>query len=108
MAAGVGDRRTEDLLEFGEIIAKYSDYVIISDPSSRTREIGATAGLVRQGIINGGFDPEMIDIEIDEDKAIARLLEMGRPGDLVILQVENIAKSIDHVLRFKKEKEQNK
>ena len=66
MAAGVGDRRTEDIIDFGKRIAQYSDYVVITDPSSRRRKLGETAELVKKGMLEQGFNENKIELIINE------------------------------------------
>lgn len=101
MVAGVGDRRKEDTLRFGETLADYADYVIITDPSPRGKALGETADVVRQGFINSGFEAENIEIQVNEKAAVQRALALAKSGDLVILQVENIDEVIQDVLAFR-------
>lgn len=102
MAAGVGDRRTEDLLEYGEAIAKYNDYIVLCDPSPRRRKPGQTAEIVKEGLMRGGMKEDHIKIIISEPEATQEALNMAGPGDLVILQVEDIARVTRDVLEYKK------
>lgn len=103
MVAGVGNRRTEDLLDFGEAVGAYADEIIISDPSPRNRRLGETAELVQEGLIRGGFDKDHIRIILEEGEAVQAALQQAGPGDLVVLQVENIQQVIQDVLEYKKE-----
>lgn len=101
MVAGVGDRRTEDILEFGEALASYTDYAIITDPSSRRRELGVTSNIVKEGLIKGGLEEKNIEIIIDEKEATKKALNLAKAGDLLVLQVENIDAIIKIVLDYR-------
>lgn len=102
MAAGVGDRRTEDIIAFGRLMAFASNHVIVCDPSPRRRKVGETPLIVKEGLIQGGMKEDQIDIVVREREATAMALGMANPGDLVILQVENIQQVIQDVLDFKR------
>jgi cyanophycin synthetase len=101
MASSVGNRRDQDILEFGSALAKYYDHIVICDPDQRHREIGETADIVKQGLISGGFKNNMITIIMDEREATKTALEMAKSGDLVVLQVDNLEQVIKDVFDFK-------
>lgn len=101
MAAGVGDRRNEDLIGFGEAIAKYGHHIFLSDPTPRGRAPGQTAELIKQGLLRGGLHEDQVTLVQNEVEATRRALETAGPGDLVVLQVENIARVTTDVLAFK-------
>ena len=101
MASGVGNRRTADIMEFGVALSKFNDYVVLCDPDPRTRTIGETAQIIKQGLIKGGFTEDMITVVMNEKEATKISLEMAQPGDLVLLQADNIAEVINDVLAYK-------
>ena len=101
MAAGVGSRRTEDIVGYGEALAKYYDQVVICDPSPRIRKLGETSDLVKEGLLKGGFTEDQIFIDIKEEDATQTALNLAGPGDLVVLQVENISQVTKDVLDYK-------
>lgn len=101
LACGVGNRRTEDILEMGRVGAKYSDYYVLSDATPKKRKVGETSGLLKQGLIEGGFDEKNIEIIYDEYEAVDHLLNMAQSGDLVFLQIDDVPGIINQVLRFK-------
>lgn len=102
MSAGVGDRREEDILAYGRSIATYFDYAVVCDSVPRTRALGQTAEILKQGLLDGGFTEDQIEIILDEREATKRALEMARSGDLVLLQVEDINGVTQDVLEFKR------
>ncbi|SMP72147.1 cyanophycin synthetase [Anoxynatronum buryatiense] len=101
MASGVGNRRREDILAFGRALAMYYDHIVLCDADPRERTAGETARIVKEGLQMGGFTPEMITLVIDEKEATKISLEMAKPGDLVVLQADNIAQVIKDVLAHK-------
>lgn len=101
MASGVGNRRREDLLEFGETLSRYYDHIVLCDADPRERPKGETAQILREGLLKGGFLPEMITVVLDEVEATKVALNMARRGDLVILQADNIEQVIENVIAHK-------
>ncbi len=105
MASGTGNRRDEDIIEFGQTLAQYYDHIIISDPDPRNRKVGETAELVRQGLLDGGFKDERIDIIFDEQEATQVALDMAKADDVIVLQADNIDQVISDVLAVKNRSE---
>lgn len=103
MAAGVGNRRGNDLMEFGNALSKYYDHIILCDSDPRERNTGETAGIVEEGLRKGGFKENMITRVMDEKEATRIALEMAKSGDLVVLQADNIDQVINDVLAFKRQ-----
>lgn len=101
MASGVGSRKTDDIREFGVVLSKYSDYVVVCDPDPRTRQVGETAQIIKQGLLKGGMPEDRITLIMDEKEATSVTLNKAEPGDLVVLQADNIPEVIKSVLAFK-------
>ncbi len=101
MASGVGNRRGRDIFEFGLALSKYYDHIVLCDNDPRERAIGETAKIVKEGLLKGGFVPEMITLVLDEKEATKVSLGMAKKGDVVVLQVDNIAEVIKDVFEFK-------
>ena len=102
MASGVGNRRSEDLLEFGKAISLYYDHIVLCDSDPRERVPGETARLVKAGLLQGGFPANSVTMVIDEKKAVHHALGMAQPGDLVVLQVDDIDAVIADVQNWQK------
>lgn len=96
VACAAGNRREEDLQAFGATIAHMYDRIILTDADPRGRRPGETPRIVADGALEAGFDKDRLDIEPDEPTAQRRALEEARPGDLVVLQVDDI----DATVRF--------
>lgn len=101
MAHGTGNRRSQDIFEFGFMLAKHSDHIILCDADPRERASGETANILKKGLLKGGFTQEMVTVVFDESQATEISLKMARPGDVVVLQVQNICQVIQDVLDFK-------
>ena len=102
MASGVGNRREEDIIAYGKALAQYYDHIVLCDASHRIRKLGETADLVRRGLLEGGFSDEQITIELKEKDATQTALDLAGPGDLLVLQVENIAQVTQDVIDYKR------
>ncbi|RQD71913.1 MAG: cyanophycin synthetase [Tindallia sp. MSAO_Bac2] len=102
MASGVGNRRGDDILEFGTALSEYYDHIVLCDADPRERSAGETARIVKQGLLKGGFKEDMITLVIDEKEATRVSLEMAKMGDLVVLQADDINQVIKDVLDYKK------
>jgi cyanophycin synthetase len=101
VGSGTGNRRDEDIIEFGRTIGRIYDTIIICDSDSRRRKEGETAKLVKKGILDAGLPAKSISIVIDESEAIQKAIKMARDGDIVVIQVNEIKKAIADVLAFK-------
>lgn len=106
MASSVGNRKDESIIEFAEALSKYYHHIIICDPDIRQRKLGETADMVKQGLINNGFNSDMITIIHEEREATRAALEMAEKDDLVILQVDNLDQVIKDVFEFKEKLEE--
>ena len=102
LSSGVGNRRTEDIIEYGKVLAKHFDEIVICDPSPRNRKPGETSLILKEGILKGGMAEENITVTDEERKGAQIALKKAGPGDLVILQVDNVDQMISDVLEFKK------
>ena len=91
-ASATGNRRDEDLREFGAWLARLYDDVVLSDPDPRGRAPGDTVALVEEGVRKAGKEPLLV-VE-DEESAIAAALARAEPGDLVVLQAEDVPLAI--------------
>ncbi|MFP4457922.1 MAG: Mur ligase family protein [Clostridia bacterium] len=78
MASGVGNRRGQDIFEFGLALSKYYDYIVLCDNDPREREVGETAKIVKEGLLKGGFTPQMITLVLDEKEATKVSLLMAK------------------------------
>lgn len=95
VADASGNRRDEDLRAFGGTIASMYDRIFLCDPDPRGRKKGETSALVRDGLLANGFPESELTMEPDESRAFRAALAESRPGDLVVLQADDIEGAID-------------
>ncbi|MFC2166404.1 cyanophycin synthetase [Acidobacteriota bacterium] len=107
MAVGTGNRRTQDIIDFGESLAEFYDHIVISDTDPRDRTPGETCELVQEGLLKAGYSKENIDIIINGREATQKALKMASDGDIVVLQADDIQQVIQDVLDFKEILTQN-
>lgn len=92
MLAMPGDRRNEDIAEFGAVAATvFNEVVIREDAYLRGRPPGEVAGLLRDALIKGGVRDENISIVPDEQEAARAVLDLAKPDDLIIMLADKPA-----------------
>ncbi|MFC2157466.1 cyanophycin synthetase [Acidobacteriota bacterium] len=101
MAVGTGNRRTQDIIDFGASLAEFYDHIVISDTDPRDRVPGETCELVQEGLIKAGYSKENIDIIINGREATQKALKMASDGDIVVIQADDIQQVIQDVLDYK-------
>ncbi|HEX6038428.1 glutamate ligase domain-containing protein [Longimicrobium sp.] len=91
LVAMPGDRRDDDLRELGQI-ASVLDYVIAKEHGHyrRGRAPGESAALIAEGLRAGGMGEDRYELVPEEPDAVARALEMMRPGDLVVVLADDL------------------
>ncbi|MFL5350992.1 cyanophycin synthetase [Archangium sp.] len=95
-----GDRRDVDIIRQAEIIANAFDRaVVFEDACNRGREDGAVLALLREGFARGSRLKEVVEAR-GEQRAIEMCLRQVRPGDLVLIQVDQVESSLAFIERF--------
>ncbi len=94
VANGAGNRMDEHLRAFGATIAGMYDHIYLCDPDPRRRRTGETAAVIREGILDAGFAEESLSMIMDESRALRQALADSRPGDLVVLQADDVPAAI--------------
>ena len=102
VASGVGSRWTQDIYDFGAALAKYYDHFILCDCDPRKRPIGETTDIIQKGLFDHGIKSHQITIAKDEKEAVINAIQFAKPGDLVMIQANNVAEVIKDVLKIKK------
>jgi len=95
--SAAGDRRDEDLLAQGRLLAATFDRVVIyEDAYIRGRQPGEITNLITQGIREGmrADKPVRIDVGGDWATSAALVLDAVGNGDLVLLQPDTIEQAI--------------
>lgn len=102
-----GDRRDEDIIEFGEAAGNIFDGIIIRhDKNLRGRADDQLTQLLRQGIENTAPHIPVIVIQ-DEMEAVKYAIENATPGSHITLCSDEIAQALELIKSYK-EKESEK
>jgi cyanophycin synthetase len=97
-----GDRRDEDILAMGGLANSLFDHIIFRErPDGRGRPAGEVLKLLRQGALEAGCEPHIIECIPGERQAIGASLERAKPGDLVVLLPTDVEPAWKQVLDFK-------
>ena len=94
-----GDRRDEDIIRQAELIANAFDVMVLyEDACTRGRQDGEVCRLMRQGFALGKrLQSENIVETRGEMKAIEMTLRRMAPGDLVLIQADQVEEAIAFV-----------
>ncbi|HEX2645160.1 MAG TPA: cyanophycin synthetase, partial [Thermoanaerobaculia bacterium] len=100
--AAPGDRRDEDIRAVAAAAAPGFDLILLrEDDDLRGRRPGEVAGILREGLLSGGFPAEQILPEIyQESDAVNKALEMAQAGDLVAIFADKVTRDWDLIVGF--------
>jgi len=95
-----GDRRDVDIIRQAEIIGNGFDHVIIyEDKCTRGRPDGEVVSLMHRGLARSTRVAEIIETR-GEQLAIETGLRMLLPGDLILVQVDQVDPSLAFIEQF--------
>ena len=95
-----GDRRDVDIIRQAEIIGNGFDHVIIyEDKCTRGRPDGEVVSLMHRGLARGTRAAEIIETR-GEQHAIEAGLRMLLPGDLILVQIDQVDPSLAFIEQF--------
>jgi cyanophycin synthetase len=95
-----GDRRDQDIVRQGEILADHFDVVILyEDACRRGREDGEVTGLMRQGMARGQRLSDSYETR-GELVAVEEALGRLRPGDLLYIQPDQVGLCLGFVQNY--------
>ena len=91
-----GDRRDEDIIRQGELIANAFDVMVLyEDACTRGRQDGEICRLMREGFQKGTrLQPDNVIETRGEMTAIEMTLRRMQPGDLVLIQADQVEEAI--------------
>jgi len=92
-----GDRRDEDIRGLGRLCAGLDRVIVKEDADLRGRVPGEVAGLVIDGLREGGMRGDAIETVLDEIQAVDRALEQVEDGDLVMVLADKVPAVLAHV-----------
>jgi cyanophycin synthetase len=98
VAHGTGSRTDSSIKAFGAALASVYDHLIVADVDPRGRAPRETADLVRAGALETGFPETSVEIITDPLKAIDCAFSIVQPGDLVVIQVDEVRPMLGRVM----------
>jgi len=102
--AGPGDRRNEDLEAIADAVAgRFDHYICRRDDSLRGRDGDEVPMIQSRRLRAKGVPESAISIIPDEQEAIDAALQMGQPGDLLLIFADALVRSWKQVIKFKPE-----
>lgn len=99
-----GDRRDEDIAEAARIVTGHFDhYICRRDDGLRGRGPDEVPNILKAALLKNGVSPEAISVIPDEVEAVDAALNMGQPGDLLLIFGDNIARTWKQIIYFNRE-----
>jgi cyanophycin synthetase len=100
--AGPGDRRDEDLIAIARAVAgRFDRYICRRDDNLRDRKSDEVPRIQAAALKAAGVPQEAISIIPDEQEAISAALQMGQPGDLLLIFADALVRSWKQIIKFK-------
>src|SRR5499427_6217144 len=100
--AGPGDRRNEDLIAIARSVAgRFDHYICRRDDNLRDRKPDEVPRIQAAALKAAGVPEEAISIIPDEQEAISAALQMGQPGDLLLIFADALVRSWKQIIKFK-------
>jgi cyanophycin synthetase len=100
--AGPGDRRDEDLIAIARAAAgRFDHYICRRDDGLRDRAPDEVPRIQAAALREAGVPADAISIIPDEQQAIDTALNMGQPGDLVLIFADQLTRSWKQITKFK-------
>ncbi|MFC1791105.1 cyanophycin synthetase, partial [Gemmatimonadota bacterium] len=105
VVSGTGNRMDEDIVRLGETAASIYTDLIVKDSDPRDRPLGETADIMRNAALGAGIPEEKLRVILNEQEAIKAAFALAVPGDIVVIQPDDIHGTIRMLLEHKEEKE---
>jgi len=100
--AGPGDRRDEDLIAIARAVAgRFDHYICRRDDGLRDRKPDEVPRIQADALRAAGVKDKAISIIPDEQEAITAALNMGQPGDLLLIFADQLVRSWKQITKFK-------
>jgi cyanophycin synthetase len=85
-----GDRRDDDIRNFGLLSSRFDRVIVKEDDMLRGRGSGEVAALLVEGLREGGMSADRYEIVLPEMEALNRALEQLRDGDLLVVLADHV------------------
>jgi cyanophycin synthetase len=100
--AGPGDRRDEDLVAIAQAVAgRFDHYICRRDDNLRDRAPEEVPRIMVQALKSAGVPADAISMIPDEQEAIDAALQMGAPGDLLLVFADSLVRSWKQITKFR-------
>ncbi|MGB9332393.1 MAG: cyanophycin synthetase [Steroidobacteraceae bacterium] len=100
--AGPGDRRDEDLVAIAHAVAgRFDHYICRRDDNLRERASDEVPRIQAAALRAAGVPDSAISVIPDESEAISAALNMGKPGDLLLIFADALVRSWKQITKFK-------
>ncbi len=100
--AGPGDRRDQDLVAIAMAVAgRFDHYICRRDDNLRARAPDEVPRIQAEALRAAGVPESAISIIPDEQDAIEAALQMGEPGDLLLIFADALTRSWKQITKFK-------
>jgi cyanophycin synthetase len=100
--AGPGDRRDEDLQAIARAVAgRFDHYICRRDDNLRERAPEEVPRIMAAALRAAGVREQAISVIADEQEAITAALQMGQPGDLLLVFADALVRSWKQITKFK-------
>jgi cyanophycin synthetase len=100
--AGPGDRRDADLVAIANAVAgRFDHYICRRDDNLRNRATDEVPRIQAEALRAAGVGEQAISVIPDEQEAITAALNMGQPGDLLLIFADALARSWKQITKFK-------
>lgn len=104
VVAGPGDRRDDDIVAIADAVAgRFDHYICRRDDGLRGRDGDEVPNIIARALRAAGVPDEAISVIPDEQAAIDAALRMGRPGDLLLVFADALARSWKQITKFRPE-----
>jgi cyanophycin synthetase len=98
---GPGDRRDDDLRAIADTVAgRFDHYIVRRDDALRGRDGDEVPRIIADALRAAGVDAGAIDVIPDEQQAVEAALRMGRPGDLLLVFADALARTWKQITKF--------
>lgn len=100
-----GDRRDEDVVESGDVLAGHFDhYFLKADDNRRGRANDEIPNMLRENLVRNGVSVDAISVIPDEVDAIDAALNAAKEKDLLVVIGDNVTRSWKQIINFGEEK----
>ncbi len=98
-----GDRRDEDVQAIAKVAAeaRFDHYICRRDDARRGRGDDDVPQMLRNTLMTHGVPPDHITLIVDEQQAITAALRMARPGDLLLVFADALARGWKQIVNFR-------